>query len=61
MKCALCEKEIENYDARFNHLELDETHSYNICEKCQEKLIEWQGRKIAKLFPTKTLKNRFGK
>jgi len=60
MKCRLCEKDIENYSADFNHLFLDKAHSADICLDCARKFSNWQGEIIAKLFPTKAMKKRFG-
>lgn len=60
MKCKLCEKEIEKYDARFNQLVLDEKHAANICLGCVDKFNKWHGKNLAVLFPTKSLKLRFG-
>jgi hypothetical protein len=61
MKCSLCEKEIVNYNSQFNHLDIDEKHSFEICLGCTNKIGKWQGKVIASLFPTKALKKRFGK
>ena len=30
-KCTLCEKKIANYNPEFNHLEIDNAHSVDIC------------------------------
>ena len=56
MKCALCDEQIKNYTPEFNQLEINESHSVNICQSCIEKFIKWQQRKFAKLFPTKRAK-----
>ncbi len=61
MKCNLCEKPITDYKAEFNHLVIDDTHSVKICSECFDKLVKWQGRIMADLFPTKALKKRYGK
>lgn len=61
MKCKLCEQTINNYDSAFNQLKIDETHTAEICSECIQKFMNWQGSKIAKLFPTKALKKRFNK
>ena len=58
MKCSLCRKEIENYSREFNHLEIDELNSVEICQECIDKFIKWQGKIFAKLFPTRTLKKK---
>jgi ribosomal protein L16/L10AE len=60
MKCNLCEKEIENYSSQFNHFEIDEMHSIEICRNCLEKMMKWRQGIYAKLFPTKIFKKRFG-
>ena len=59
--CNLCEKIINRYDAKFHHLKIDESHSIDICPECLDKIVKWQGSIYANLFPTKTLKKRFGK
>ena len=61
MKCTLCDEEISNYHPEFNHFEIDEKHSIEICKNCLDKLIKWQQKIYTKLFPTKVLKKRFGK
>jgi hypothetical protein len=60
MKCRLCDKDIENYNPDFNHLTINEELSADICGECTDKFMKWQGQKLAKLFPTKTMKKRFG-
>ena len=55
-KCTLCEKEIPNYSLEFNHLEIDSTHSADICRDCLDKFFKWQQGIYAKLFPTKAMK-----
>ena len=60
MRCKLCEKEIENYSPELNRLRIDSSHEADICEGCIAKFRDWQGRIIAKLFPTRTMKKRFG-
>lgn len=59
MKCTLCNKIINNYIAKFNHLEINEAHSADICADCISKFMHWQQTKLAKLFPTKIAKKRF--
>jgi hypothetical protein len=56
MNCSLCEKPIKNYHSTFNHLKIDETHEIEICQDCVEKIQKWQQEKLAKLFPTKSMK-----
>ena len=58
MKCVLCEKTIGNYSREFNHLEIDDTRSADICGDCAEKIVKLQGRKYAALFPTRMMKKR---
>jgi hypothetical protein len=60
MKCTLCEKPIEHYSPEFNHLEIDEKHTAEICGVCMDRIIKWQGKKYAVLFPTPAMKKRFG-
>ncbi len=59
MKCVLCGKEITDYDPEFNHLKVDETREVDICRGCLDKIGKWQGKIMAKLFPTKAMKRRF--
>ena len=61
MKCTLCEKEITNYDARFNRLVIDDEHAADICSICIDKFVDWHGKVIALLFPTKAMKKSYGK
>lgn len=61
MDCTLCKKPIKNYNPRFNHLKIDETHSADICTGCTNKFFKWQQQVYAELFPTKAMKMRFGK
>ncbi len=60
MKCNLCEKQIEKYDKLIHHLVIDESHEFDICEDCVKKLRNWQLKVISVLFPTKSLKKKFG-
>jgi len=59
MNCTLCGKPIRNYDAAYNHLEIDETHAADICPKCIDKFLKWQQSIYARLFPTSAVKKRF--
>lgn len=61
MNCTLCGKPIKDYDQRFNHLQIDDSHSADICQGCIDKFTHWQGNRIAQLFPTSAMKKRFGK
>lgn len=61
MKCTLCGRPIQNYDAICNHLEIDEAHAADICTECIDKFVKWQQGKYARLFPTSAMKKRFGK
>ena len=60
MKCHLCEKPIKDYDSNFNHLIIDDTHEVDVCQDCADKVIKWQSKICAVLFPTKSMKKRFG-
>jgi hypothetical protein len=60
MKCALCEKDIENYHSEFQHFVIDEKHAADICGGCIDKFLKWQSKKFAVLFPTSAMKKRFG-
>ncbi|MDD5111511.1 MAG: hypothetical protein PHG85_03120 [Candidatus Altiarchaeota archaeon] len=59
--CTLCKKPIDKYHPEFNHLEIDDSHAIDVCPECVDKLIKWQQRTFAKLFPTKAMKERYGK
>jgi hypothetical protein len=61
MNCKLCAKPIKNYDARFHHLKIDESHEIDICSDCTDKIVLWQGQIIGNLFPTKAMKKRYSK
>jgi hypothetical protein len=61
MNCTLCNQPIKNYDARFHHLQIDSSHSADICTECIDKFTKWQGSVISNLFPTKALKKRYEK
>jgi hypothetical protein len=56
MNCTLCGLQINNYSSVFNHLEINETHSADICQECLGKIINWQQTNYTNLFPTKTAK-----
>lgn len=60
MKCALCEKSIDNYSVEFHHFIIDEKHSADVCAVCVDKFLKWQGKKLAVLFPSNAMKKRFG-
>jgi hypothetical protein len=59
MRCILCEKDIEKYSPEFNHLKIDDSHSADFCQDCIDKLLKWQQKLFAKMFPTAALKKRF--
>ncbi|MEK6958466.1 MAG: hypothetical protein AABW59_00295 [archaeon] len=61
MKCKLCNTEIKDYSLEFNHLKVDETRSADLCEECIEKFAKWQGERLARLFPTNSMKKAFAK
>jgi hypothetical protein len=56
MNCKLCKKQINNYSEEFNLLKIDNENEIPICSDCVDKFSKWQQEKIAKLFPTKTMK-----
>jgi hypothetical protein len=56
MDCVLCKKHIDKYTPAFNHLVIDEQHEVDICQGCIDAFVQWQGSRIAVLFPTKTMK-----
>ncbi len=60
MKCSLCEKDINGYNPAFNHLVIDERHSFDFCSTCIDKFLKWHGKNLASLFPTKAMKKRYG-
>jgi len=61
MNCELCKKNILNYNADFNCLQLEENKSVNICSDCINKFLKWQQNIFAKLYPTKAIKKRYNK
>lgn len=58
--CSLCGREISRYSQELNHLEIDESHSADLCQDCIDRFIRWQGKVISRLFPTKVMKKRYG-
>ena len=61
MQCDLCLNEIENYNASFNQLKIDEIRVVYICQDCVTKFIKWQQSIYATLYPTKQMKRRYKK
>lgn len=61
MKCHFCDKSIKNYNLKFNHLKIDDSHEFDICSECATKFINWHASVLAELFPTKLMKKRFSK
>ncbi len=61
MECALCRKPIKDYHPRLNRLKIDESSHADICQGCIDKLMKWQQKIYADLFPTKAARKRFGK
>jgi hypothetical protein len=61
MDCGLCERPIKDYDRMLNHLDIDGTHSVEICRDCLDRILKWQQGVYARLFPTNAAKKRFGK
>ncbi|MFA6088679.1 MAG: hypothetical protein WC755_02330 [Candidatus Woesearchaeota archaeon] len=59
MKCALCNKIIENYNPLFHQLKINDSRSVDICQDCTDKFLKWQSSTMAKLFPSKLMKKRF--
>lgn len=59
MKCSLCGKAIEGYEPGRHHLDLEEGRSAEPCQACVEAVMKWQARRLAKVFPTQALKERF--
>jgi hypothetical protein len=55
-KCVLCDEQIKPYQETYNHLEIDETRSVDICQDCIRKVVKLQQKNTATLFPTKTAK-----
>jgi len=61
INCALCKKPIQKYHPAYNHLEIDESCSADICLECADKFSRWQQRVLSDLFPTKAAKKRYGR
>jgi hypothetical protein len=59
--CVLCDQEIEHYSSDLNKLVINDTRSVSICNECIRKITGWQGERLAKLFPTKSLKKYRGR
>ena len=60
MNCKLCNNTIDNYNSEFHLLKIDDSKSVNICPTCIDKFLKWQQKKFAKLFPTKSIKKKYG-
>jgi len=60
MDCSLCKRPIERYDPSFHHLKIPPSIELDICDACTDAFLKWHGEKLARLFPTKALKERFG-
>jgi hypothetical protein len=56
MKCTLCKASIHDYSPDFNHLNIGESQSADICQACIDKFVRWQQNLYARLFPTAALK-----
>lgn len=56
IQCTLCKQEINNYNKRFNHLDIDKDNSVDICSECIDKFRKWQKNILSDLFPTKIAK-----
>jgi len=56
MKCALCHEEIDSYSPEFNHFEIDDKRSADICSPCLDKLMKWRQSVSSRLFPTRGAK-----
>lgn len=64
--CALCQQPIASYAPELHHLELDHLEhdqlehgadrAVDICDACAKRLVDWHAEKIARLFPTKRMK-----
>ncbi len=61
MTCTLCQQPIERYSAELHRLHLDEEVAVDICDACAHKLVKWHAEKLARLFPTRTMKRLHGK
>jgi len=61
MNCVLCKKPILNYHHSLHHLKIEEGIEVDICSGCIDKFMKWQQGILAKLFPTKSMKNMFKK
>ncbi|NTV22804.1 MAG: hypothetical protein HGA85_00320 [Nanoarchaeota archaeon] len=60
MNCTLCGSPILDYDPEFNHLTLGGSHSADICPDCLDRIIKWQQKVYARLFPTNAAKRTHG-
>ena len=56
MNCTLCGNQINNYNPVFNHIDINDSHSADICPECIQKIIKLQQNTYVKLFPTKFAK-----
>jgi hypothetical protein len=60
MTCTLCEQPIEPYRAELHQLHLTEERTVYLCDACAQRLLTWQGERLARLFPTRALKRLRG-
>ncbi len=56
MQCVLCNKPIEQYDARLHEFRVDAQRSVAVCQHCIDRFLNWQHLTYTKLFPTKSMK-----
>ena len=61
MRCVLCNRPIEHYDPGMHELRIDEHRTVAVCDDCTRKFIHWHGEKLARLFPTRAMKKRYGR
>jgi hypothetical protein len=61
MQCKLCDRTIPGFDPKTHRLLLDDDREVAVCEPCALRLTDWLGERMARLFPTKTMKKRYGR
>ena len=60
MDCSLCKKPIENYSREAHNIAMAGSCLADICDDCADRIVKWQGKRLARMFPTKAMKKRFG-
>lgn len=58
--CALCRRPIADHRPDVHGLRLPAGRVVDLCEECVRAVVTWQGERLARLFPTRAMKRRYG-